>query len=87
MCRTFCTCGDSTKSFNNTNLMHHIKTKHSEEIGQFLEMKKRKESEGEGMERSQVKSISGLHQATLQRRENQTTHETNDPIACAIHKK
>ena len=83
--------GDNTKSFNTTtNLVHHLKTKHSEEFSQLLEMKKKKESERETIrkERSQKKTMTGLRQLTLQKREDQTTAwNINDPRACIIHKK
>ena len=82
--------GDNTKSFNTTNLVHHLKTKHSEEFSQLLEMKKKKESEREIIrkERSQKKTMTGLRQLTLQKREDQTTAwNINDPRACIIHKK
>ena len=82
--------GDNTKSFNTTNLVHHLKTKHSEEFSKLLEMKKKKESERETIrkERSQKKTMTGLRQLTLQKREDQTTAwNINDPRACIIHKK
>ena len=43
--------GDSAKSFNTTKLVHHIKTKHTEEFGQLMQMKKRKQNEREVIKR------------------------------------
>ena len=53
-------------------------------------MKKKKESERETIrkERSQKKTMTGLRQLTLQKREDQTTAwNINDSRACIIHKK
>ena len=64
---------ETTKSFNTSNLVYHLKTKHLEDVHRFLMMKE-KESEREAIkkERSEKKSVGGLRQLTLQRREDLT---------------
>ena len=82
--------GETTKSFNTSNLVYHLKTKHLEDFRRFLTLKETKESERKTLkkERSAKKSVGGLRQLTLQRREDLTTPwNINDTRAIAIHKK
>ena len=82
--------GETTKSFNTSNLVYHLKTKHLEDFRRFLTLKETKESERKTLkkERSEKKSVGGLRQLTLQRREDLTTPwNINDARAIAIHKK
>jgi len=81
--------GDSTKSFNTTNLVQHLRSKHSEEYSKLVELKQKKEKEraDKRKQKPQGKSISGLRQLTLQIKDDQSAWDINDFRACAIHKK
>ena len=64
--------------------------KHLKDFHQFLKIKEMKENERESIkkERSGKKSVGGLRQLTLQRREDLTTPwNINDVRACIIHVK
>jgi len=62
--------GDSTKRFNTTNSVQHLRSKHSEEYSKLVELKQKKEKE-RTVKRKQ-KSISGLRQLTLQIKDDQS---------------
>ena len=82
--------GETTKSFNTSNLVYHLKMKRLEDFCRFLTLKETKESERKTLkkERSEKKSLGGLQQLMLQRREDLTTPwNINDARAIAIHKK
>jgi len=80
---------DSTKSFNATNLVQHLRSKHSEQYSKLVELKQKKEKErtDKRKQKSQGKSISGLRQITLQRKDDQSAWDINDFRVRAIHKK
>jgi len=59
--------GDSTKSYNTSNLVLHLKSSHPDEYTKFSELKTKKESERDTARREKTKAsgIGGLHQLTL----------------------
>ena len=65
--------GDTTKSFNTSNLVQHLKSKYAEEFSKFLQLKQEKEAERAETrkKKSQGKSMSGLRQLTLPRKDDQ----------------
>jgi len=59
--------GESTKSYNASNLVAHLRLQHSEEYTNFTQLKVRRKSEREMVrkERGKASSIGGLCQLTF----------------------
>ena len=84
--------GGSMKSFNTTNLMNYLKSKHREEFDNFQDIRKNKEAQCEAAksERIQERSnqLGGMRQLTLQATKQRTNFwGLNDPRALCIHRK
>ena len=56
--------GNSAKSYNTSNLVHHLRLHHSGEYAKLMDMKKQKEKERDAAikERAKAGGLSGLHQ-------------------------
>jgi len=82
-------CGENPKSFNTSNLVQHLKSKHSEGYSKFLLLKQEKEAERADIrkEKSQRKSPTGLCQLTLQQKDDQSPWDINDFRVYAVYKK
>lgn len=77
--------GQSTKSFTTTNLVHHLKTKHSEDYAQYNRLKA--DSDGKQNENTSSKG-KGLRQVSLQQTaELRKLWNINDPRGKRIHSK
>ena len=83
--------GASTKTFNTTNLVNHLKARHGEEFQKFQKIKKDKETQREvaKSDRTQGRStqLGGLRQLTLQAAGQNSVWGINDPRALHIHRK
>ena len=84
--------GGSMKSFNTTNLVNHLKSKHHEEFDKFQDIRKNKEAQRQAAksERIQERSnqLGGMRQLTLQATKQRTSFwGLNDPRALCIHRK
>jgi len=81
------------KTFNTTNLVNHLKARHSKEFQKFLKIKKDKETQQEvaKSDRMQGRStqLGGLCQLTLHAAGQKNSHVLgiNDPRALHIHRK
>ena len=84
--------GESTKSYNTSNLVSHLRSQHSEEYINFTKLKVSRESERETVrkERGKTSSIGGLRQLTLAGRcasEKVKQWDINDSKSTLLHKK
>ena len=90
-CKDLVACGgDNTKGFNTSNLVQHLKSKHSEEYSVTLQLKQKKETERAStykIGKIPGKNMAGLHQLTLQRKDDKSPWDINDSRAHSIHKK
>jgi len=80
--------GDSTKSYNTSNLVSHLKSNHPDEYTKFSKLKTKKESERDTARREKTKAsgIGGLRQLTLHG-EKVKQWDINDSRAALVHKK
>ena len=77
------------KSFNITNLVNHLKSKHRKEFDKFQDIRKNKEAQHKA-ERIQERSnqLGGMRQHTLQATKQRISFwGLNDPRALCIHRK
>ena len=82
--------GGTTKSYNTTNLVAHLKSNHSDEYLKFTELKSKKDTDRETARRDRVSSggIGGLRQLTLHGSKQRVQQwDINDSRATALHKK
>ena len=84
--------GGSTKSFNTTNLVNHLKSKHREEFDKFQDIRKNKEAQRQAAKSKRIQErsnqLGGMHQLTLQATKQRTSFwGLNDPRALCIHRK
>ena len=82
--------GGTTKSYNTTNLVAHLKANHADEYAKFTELKTKKDSERETARKDRTRSggIGGLRQLTLHgSKERVQQWDINDTRAVSIHKK
>ena len=83
--------GVSTKAFNTTNLVNHLKSKYCEKFEKF-EIRKNKETQCHIAKSESIQGkcnqLGGLHKLTLQAAKQRTSvWGINDPRALRIHKK
>ena len=82
--------GGTTKCYNTTNLISHLKSNHSDEYVKFTELKSKKDTDQETARRDRASSggICALHQLTLHG-SKQRVHQwdINDSRATSLHKK
>ena len=82
--------GGTTKSYNTTNLVAHLKANHADEYAKFTELKTKKDSERETARKDRTRSggIGGLRQLTLHgSTERVQQWDINDTRATSIHKR
>ena len=83
--------GGSTKSYNTSNLVSHLRSQHPDKYTEFSKLKAEKEGERDTArkERSKAPGISGLRQLTLhgESMDEVKQWDINDARAALVHKK